>query len=824
MRMRPVALLGGLFLAVLIGPTIGVLADTQNEVPQILIEANRIYTASAEGIIENGQILIEGTKIIAVGTSVEAGPGASVYTVESVIPGLIDTHTHVALNRSRRGSREPIVNSGDARTVDQFRFDDPVLRKIVEGGVTSIVVRSGGGGRVILGQCLAVKLKDAPRDQMILKEFADMKMYVRAGVGGPFYTLMGWYARARNEFVKAQDYTRRWEEFEEGIAELPPESDPKMEALAVLLRRESPIHVHTNYPTEILMAVDLAKEFNLRLTLGHGNYAYRVAPQLKEAGVIPVVGPTFIVQSYDEDEPQNGPAQLAEAGVDVALQMDMQAQHNKSFLEVGSLLIRHGMKEEDALRALTINGAKAILMEDRIGSIEVGKDADLALLDGPPFDLTTYVTHTFIDGRLEFELEDKPQKARLTQVGPFGRFESNVTKNSDKIAIVNATLFPINQDPIPDGTLLIEGGRIKAVGESIQVPRGYDVIDAGDRVVTPGLVAARALVANGVVPWWGNTRTSFLADEESEPITPEIDPRFNIDPFMPNWKIMREHGLTTYLITPGNLNVIGGQGMLLRGIGNTYNEMLRDPEPKAMVFSITEPTRQRWGDRWLEGAGVLTMLREALDRALAYRERLARGDRVDRDLKSEALIPVLEGRLLAIINADREAEIRQAIQLADDYGLRMAISSGQEAHRVIDELKERNIPVILGNSGLGWTSFENLRGRAGFDFDEQMPAKLAQAGIKVAMFGPGGHRGNLPIGRIGGEPPLNAAWCFKNGMSEADALRMITLNSAEVAGVGTQLGSLEEGKIADIVIWSGHPLQYKSLPVMVLMDGKLVYE
>jgi imidazolonepropionase-like amidohydrolase len=340
----------------------------------------------------------------------------------------------------------------------------------------------------------------------------------------------------------------------------------------------------------------------------------------------------------------------------------------------------------------------------------------------------------------------------------------------------------------------------------------------------PGMIAARAYPANAAVPWWGNTRTLYLADEESHPLLPECDPRYIIDPFMPNWKIMRELGLTTYLVTPGNLNLIGGKGVVLRGIGDSYDEMMRDPEPKAMVFSVSEGTRRRWGDDRFEGGGVLTLLRETLDRAKNYQTHLAQGRRVPRDLKSEALIPVLDGRLLAIFNAERESEIRSAIELGDEYGLRMAISSGVEAHKVIDELTKRDIPVILGNSGLGWSSFENIRGVAGLDFDEQMPAKLARAGIKVAMFGPGGHRGNLPIGRVGGEPVLNAAWCFKNGMSEADALKMVTLNAAEIAGMGDRLGSLEKGKIADIVIMSGHPLTHKALPEMVLIDGKIVFQ
>ena len=247
-------------------------------------------------------------------------------------------------------------------------------------------------------------------------------------------------------------------------------------------------------------------------------------------------------------------------------------------------------------------------------------------------------------------------------------------------------------------------------------------------MVTPGLVAARAYPVFVWVPWWGNTAGTDLSDERTEPITADADARYNLDPAMPGWKIMRELGLTTYLVTPGNANVIGGKGVVIRGLGESFSEMARDPNPQAMVFALGDTVRAEWGDDRFDGGGIVTMMREALDRAQAYR---ARGERRVRDPKSEALIPVLEKKLLAIFAADREADIRTAIKIADDYGLRIAISGGIEALNVADELKSRNIPVILGLSGAGWTAFEGIRGGPGFD--EQRPAKLARAGIKVAM-------------------------------------------------------------------------------------------
>jgi imidazolonepropionase-like amidohydrolase len=787
------------------------------QAPQILIKAKRVYTAATPGLIENGQVLIEGGKIKAVGTNLAADPGAAVYTAETVVPGLVDSHTHMAQRHTRSGG--PVPTTAEHRTIDDFVFDDPSLRKVLEGGVTTIVSRGSGGGQVYLSQTVAVKLKKASPKEMVLKEYADLKMYVRTGVGPSFLTLMGWRAIARAEMIKGQQYMQRWAEFEKGSAKDRPARDPRMEAYAKVLRREVPIHVHTNYAAEILMAIDFAREFNLRLTLAHANYGYQVARELKENGVIPVVGPNFIQRSYDEDRAHNVPAELMTAGVDVALETDMSGTQDKCFLEYGSLLIRYGMREEDAIKGLTINVAKAILADDRIGSLEPGKDADVALLDGPPFDLTTYVTHVFIDGKLEFELKQKPQPAKLTAVGPFKPFVSKATPAAEKIAIVNGTLFPVNSPPVSGGTVLVDRGKIVAVGAGLQVPAGYQVIDAGGRVVMPGMVAARAYPVFQWTPWWGNTRGTELMDEKTHPITPDMDSRYNLDPAMPNWKLLREVGLTTYLITPGNVNVIGGKGVVVRGIGDSFGAMVRDPEPKAMVFAIGDAARAEWGDKNFAGGGIVTMLRETLDRAKAYKTATGRGENVPRDTGLEALIPVLDKKMTALFACDKADDIRAAIKIGDDYGLRVAISGGIEAGQVISELKSRGIPVILGLSGDGWTSFEGFRG-----IDEQLPAKLSAAGIKVALFGPGGHRGTLPIGRLAGEPALNAAWCFKNGMSESDALKMITINGAEVAGVGDRLGTLEAGKIADVVVMNGHPLSYTSLPEMVLIDGRIVYQ
>jgi hypothetical protein len=131
----------------------------------------------------------------------------------------------------------------------------------------------------------------------------------------------------------------------------------------------------------------------------------------------------------------------------------------------------------------------------------------------------------------------------------------------------------------------------------------------------PGIVAARVLPAGVVSVWAGNTRVLDLNDEAVEPLTPDSDARYDLDPFMHSWRILRELGITSYLVTPGNVNVIGGTGVLVRPIGNSVGEMLWDSEPKAMVFGLGRLARSRWGNPRLQNGGLEALIRQTLDRA-----------------------------------------------------------------------------------------------------------------------------------------------------------------------------------------------------------------
>ena len=211
------------------------------------------------------------------------------------------------------------------------------------------------------------------------------------------------------------------------------------------------------------------------------------------------------------------------------------------------------------------------------------------------------------------------------------------------------------------------------------------------------------------------------------------------------------------------------------------------------------------------------IIRGVLDAASEYSEG---GLTREYDQRHEALLPLLSREVPALIHADRVAEIQEAMSIAQDYDLRLVITGGVEAYKLADELAAADVGVILGNSG---SYASDIRG-GGEGWSIEGPAILSRAGVKVAFFGPGASRRASPIGRLGGEPILNSAWAFRNGVTEVEALRMATLNAAEMLNIESQVGSIEVGKDADFIVLEGHPFDYRVVPSFVFVDGKLEAE
>ncbi|MGH9319997.1 MAG: amidohydrolase family protein [Vicinamibacteria bacterium] len=798
------------------------LAGSENALAQsspAVIRAKKIYTVT-EGTVDDGEILIQDGKIRQVGKRVEVPVGAQEFTAEVVIPGMIDAHSHMALDRGFGGrgrSAGPVT--AEWKAVERFNPRDPMIGIALSGGVTSMIVRSGSG-IVSSGQAVAVKLKSDPSKNMILKPYVDLKMAIRPLIrirpGETPATLMGWYATASEYFRQAKEYVKAWEDYRAGRTSEEPERNERLEAFAAVLRGEVMVHVHSHYPGEVMMAMHLAREYGFidRMALSHVQDAYPIAEILAKTRIVSVVGPEFITRFHGDPVSHNVVKELMEAGAAASIQTDKSGEQAKCFREYGSFLIRHGLKEEHALAALTIHGARAMMMEDRIGSIEAGKDADLVLMNGPPFDLhAERIEKVFLDGVVEFERTEWRQTELPTQVGPFRPMKGGVRPGDRSFVIANAHIFTVSQGNIPRGEIVVRDGKIAEVGAATGSARDLPVLDVGGRVVLPGWVTARAYPNH----WMGDLKWQMQNDEDTAPIVPEMEARFAFDPWFPSFQVIREIGITAQNVTPGHLNLIGGRGAVIKTAGMDVEKMVRK-SPSSIVFSLDRSSIRHWAkDSQIEVTleTAADRIRKTLEEAKRYLEQ----EQPERyEARFEALRPLLSREIPAIFQASTEEEIRAAMELTEEFNLRLIVSGGVEAHKLAADLARQDVGVILGDS-----EYESIRG-GGDGYDDRSPALLSRAGVTVSFFGASGSRRVMPTGNLGGEPALNAAWAFRNGASEQEALAMVTLNAAELAGMGDRIGSIDVGKDADFMVLEGHPFDYRVLPQMVFIDGELIFQ
>ena len=379
--------------------------------------------------IENGTVLIEGGKIKAVGKTgeVPVPAGARIVDVAGrvVTPGLVDSHSHLGLGPSGGVTEDNETSNPvtpELRIVDSIHPegegpDEFQFRRALAEGVTTVVARPGSGN-VIGGQSAVLKLRGGTVDDMVILFPADMKMalgrkgaYAAKGVMPT--TKMGAAYLVRKALVEAAEYGQALERYDGEKAKnpkaAPPARDLGKEALLKVVRREIPVHIHVDSSDDIMTAVRLADEFKfLRLSLGHAVEAYKVAGELERRGVIVVVGPQMTAYD-DEGRLVNLAGYLADKGVPVDIMTDADVVQQSFLRYQAAVAVKYGMDPKQALRSITVNPARTMGLEARIGSLEPGKDADLVVFDGDPFDVATRALTVFIDGRVVYEAGKEPK-------------------------------------------------------------------------------------------------------------------------------------------------------------------------------------------------------------------------------------------------------------------------------------------------------------------------------------------------------------------------------------------------------------------------------
>jgi imidazolonepropionase-like amidohydrolase len=385
------------------------------------------------------------------------------------------------------------------------------------------------------------------------------------------------------------------------------------------------------------------------------------------------------------------------------------------------------------------------------------------------------------------------------------------------VAIVGGRIVPISGEPLDRGTVLVVAGKVAAVGSDLEIPADAQVIDAAGSWVLPGFIEAHGHVGvhEEAEGWAGSD-----SNELTEPVTAHVRALDAINPADLGFRDAVSGGVLAVNVNPGSGNPIGGQTAALKCWGRTVDQMLLRA-PAGMKSALGENPKRVYGERKQTPStrlGTAAVIRGALVDAANYLAKLEAEQRkpederkhVDRDLKLEALGRVLRREIPWRQHCHRADDIATALRLAEEFGYDLVIDHGTEAHLLADILAAKDIPVIIGPLFTSRSKVE-LRNRSLAN-----PGKLAAAGVTIAITT---DHPVVPINFLAHQ----AALSVKHGLDRETALRALTINPARIVGVDDRLGSIEPGKDADLVIWSGDPLDVFSRVSRALIDGEEVY-
>ena len=365
---------------------------------------------------------------------------------------------------------------------------------------------------------------------------------------------------------------------------------------------------------------------------------------------------------------------------------------------------------------------------------------------------------------------------------------------------------------IENGAILIDdNGKIAAIGTDIEAPEGAKVIDAGGRLVTPGLVEAHSHIGvrNSAIRWEGIDH-----NEKSDPITPQMRA---IDAFNPMDEALGEaikHGVTTACTGPGSANVVGGTFMAVKLVGKRVDDMIVK-NPVAMKCAFGENPKSAYGQSSHKAPNTrmatASLLRELLFKARNYLAAKEEGKEPTFDMKLEAMIPVMKGEIPLKAHAHRADDIFTSIRIAKEFGVKLTLDHCTEGALIADELAAEGYPAMVGPSFGGKSKPELL------NKSFATPAALHAAGVPFSIIT---DAPVIPLQHLA----MCAGFAISEGLPTEAAWHAITINPATQMGIADRVGSLEIGKDGDLIIWSADPLKEIGIAAdMTVVDGKIVF-
>ncbi|MFQ9979193.1 amidohydrolase [Clostridium cadaveris] len=380
--------------------------------------------------------------------------------------------------------------------------------------------------------------------------------------------------------------------------------------------------------------------------------------------------------------------------------------------------------------------------------------------------------------------------------------------------IKNGKIYTMAGDVYENGDILIEDGKIKKVAREIKDYSG-EIIDASGAVVIPGMIDAHCHLGmwESGMGFEGND-----GNEATDPITPEMRAIDGINPMDHYFDVAVEAGITTVMTGPGSANVVGGQFVVMKTYGNNVDKM-KIVEPAAMKIAFGEnPKRVYNGKGKMPSTrmGTAALLRKTIMEAENYKAKKEnaekKGEYFEKNIKMEAFLPVLEGKMPLKAHCHRADDILTAIRIAKEFDLKLTLDHCSEGHLISDDVKESGCPAIIGPTMSNKSKIE-VKNKS-----FETPAALMHKGVKVAIMT------DHPVIEIN-YLPICAGLAQKAGnLTFEEALSTITINAAEILGVSDRLGSIEEGKDADVVILDGNPLDTYTNTLYTIINGEVVYK
>ncbi len=774
-------------------------------------------------------LLVTDGVITAIGSGLEAPDGVQVVegSGRHVVPGAIDAHSHMAISG---GVNEATLSiTADCDMTDVVDAEDLALYRALAGGTTTIQILHGSAN-AIGGQAELLKLRGRGKtaDEIRFEagpkgiKFALGENPKRSNWGTPGErfpaTRLGVEAIFYRAFERANEYRAELAAFDAAVARgedpAPVRSDLRLEALAAIIEGELIVHAHSYRADEILMLLRAAEHFDFRIgTLHHVLEGYKVAAEIAAHGAGTSTFSdwwSYKIEAYDA-VPGNA-ALLNEAGVVSSIKSDSDELVRHLYHEAAKSVGYVGFDRVKALQLVTLAPAIQLGVADRVGTLEVGKDADLVIFDGDPLDVDSIPQMTFVEGELVFERRDAfelaanpPAVATVQPHEALGKGLFLDDGGAEATLIGNVTVHTGVGEAIESAYVLVQGGRIVGVETGLPQFAASNLVDGEGMHLYPGLIALDTEIGLAEI---GSIRATQDAREMGGG-QPDLSVASSINAESAHVGVTRYNGVTRAQAVPRG-RPISGQSAVIALAGDTWEEMLtleRD------MLHVRFPGTSNVADE-KKRTGISKarrVLAEEFEAARDYsrlrEEAFANGlPTPPFDPRAAALAPFAKGTKRVALHANNAQTILHALHFIETQELDAVIYGGTEAWKVAEQLAEAQVPVVIGPIlSLPSDRFDP------YDAPYAGPAILARAGVPFA------------ISTANDENPRNlafhAGFARAYGLPPLEALRAVTLYPARILGLDDELGTIEVGKRADLVLANGDLMDPTTRVQRVWIDG-----